>query len=98
MIIITGTIVAKPETLDELLKISLEHVRRSREEPGCVSHDVHVDAEKPARLFFFERWADRDAVTAHFAVRESRQFVKAVNELAAEPPVIQIYTAEPMSG
>ena len=95
MIIITGTILAGPETLEELLAISLEHVRRSRSEPGCLSHDVHIDAENPLRLFFFETWADRAAVEAHFAVPESRAFVKAANRLAAEPPIIQIYDAEP---
>jgi quinol monooxygenase YgiN len=98
MIIITGTILAKPDSFEELRTISLEHVQRSRTEPGCLSHDVHVDAENPLRLFFFERWADREAVSAHFAVRESREFVKAVSGLAAEQPVVQIYSAEAMSG
>ena len=94
VIIITGTIVASPETVDELRAISLEHVRRSRLEPGCLSHDVHVDAENPLRFFFFETWADQAAVNAHFAVPESRGFVKAVNRLAAEPASIRIYDAE----
>lgn len=95
MVIITGSIVASPEGFEELRSLSLEHVRRSRAEPGCLSHDVHVDAENPLRLFFFETWADRAAVGVHFAVAESRAFVKAAYRLAAEPPVIQIYDATP---
>ena len=79
--------------MEELLAISLEHVRRSRSEPGCLSHAVHVDAENPLRLFFFETWADRAAVGTHFAVPESRAFVKAVNRLSVEPAMIQIYDA-----
>lgn len=91
MIIITGSILARAESFDELRALSLEHVRRSRLEPGCLSHAVHVDVENPLRLVFLETWADRAAIAAHFAVPESRAFVKAVTPLAAEPPVIQVY-------
>ncbi|MEO8456906.1 MAG: putative quinol monooxygenase [Chloroflexota bacterium] len=94
MIIITGTILAKADNINELRAACLEHTRRSRTEPGCLSHDVFVDAENPLRLFFFEMWADQAAVTAHFAVPESRGIVKTLNALAAEPPVMRIYNAE----
>ena len=94
MIIITGSVLAKPETFDELRALCLEHTRRSRLEPGCLSHDVHVHAEDPLRLFFFETWADRAAVDAHFAVPESGAFVRAAVGLTAEAPSIAIYDAQ----
>jgi quinol monooxygenase YgiN len=96
MIIVTGSILAGPDSLDDLLALSLEHVRRSRAEPGCVSHAVHRDAENPLRLVFLEEWADRASLAAHFAVPESRDFVKAARELASEPPRINIYDASPL--
>ena len=94
MIIITGAIVARHDTFDELRAISLEHVHRSRLEPGCLSHAVHVDAEDPLRLFFYETWADRAAVATHFAVPESRAFVRAAGKLAAAQVGMQLYEAE----
>jgi quinol monooxygenase YgiN len=94
VIIITGAIVARTDTIDELRAISLEHVRRSRLEPGCLSHAVHIDAEDPLRLFFYETWADRAAVATHFAVPESGAFVRAAAKLAAEQVGIQLYEAE----
>ncbi|MEJ0044868.1 MAG: putative quinol monooxygenase [Rhodospirillales bacterium] len=94
MILITGAILARPETAAELRRLSLEHVHRSRAEPGCLSHDVHLDAENPLRLVFLERWADTDAVRTHFAVPASRAFARAAGGLAAEPPVMHIYQAE----
>lgn len=93
MILITGEVLARAETLDELISVSLEHVRRSRTEPGCMSHAVHVDVENPLRLVFVERWADRAAVSAHFAVPESGAFVRAATKLAVNPTSIQIYEA-----
>jgi quinol monooxygenase YgiN len=97
LIIIIGGARAWPETLDALLALSLEHVHRSRLEPGCLSHDVHIDAEDPLRLVFVEAWSDRDAVNAHFAVPESGAFVRAARELTQEAPHIHLYEATPVT-
>jgi quinol monooxygenase YgiN len=93
MIIVTGSIQAKAEYLDKLLALSLEHVRRSRTEPGCVSHAVHQDVENPLRLVFVEEWTDKEALAAHFLVPASREFVKIAMELATTPPLLNIYEA-----
>ena len=94
MILVTGSVKARPETLAEMLRLSLEHVRRSRLEPGCLLHSVHRDVEDPNRLVFIEHWADRDALMTHFRVPASGAFAKAAGDLAAEPPTLEIYDAE----
>ena len=96
MIIVTGSLRARPDAVEEVLRQSLEHVRRSRQEPGCLLHSVHRDVEDPDRLVFLEHWADHDALMAHFAVPASGEFVQAVSALVAEPPTIEIYRAEPL--
>jgi quinol monooxygenase YgiN len=93
MILVTGSVVARPDTLDEVRRLSLEHVNRSRSEPGCVSHAVHVDCENPLRLVFVEQWADRAVLLAHFAVPASRDFVRALQPLAAAASTIELYDA-----
>jgi len=93
MMIVTGSILARPETFDELLAASLEHVRRSRAEPGCISHAVHRDVEDEHRLVFFERWADRASLDDHFRVPASADFVRTVTRLAVQPPTMVIYEA-----
>jgi quinol monooxygenase YgiN len=94
MILVTGSILARADTFADVLKLSLEHVERSRAEPGCVSHDVHRDCQNPMRLFFFEQWADEDTLRAHFAVPESRGFVKSLRPLIVETTGTMIYRAE----
>ena len=93
MIVVTGSVLARQDTRDEILRFSLEHVHRSRREPGCLSHAVHSDCEDPLRLVFVERWADRNALLAHFAVPASRDFVKALQPLAATSTTLEIYDA-----
>jgi quinol monooxygenase YgiN len=94
VIIVTGSLRVRPGALDEAMRLCQEHVARSRAEPGCISHAVHRDADDPLRLFFFEEWADRAALDAHFAVPASQVFVEAVTPLASEPPRLTIYEAE----
>ena len=94
MIIVTGTIQARPETFEEARRLGLEHSRRSRAEPGCLSHDLHVDCEDPLKLVFVERWADAAALRAHFDVPDSVGFVRAVRGLAAARTQMAVYEAE----
>jgi quinol monooxygenase YgiN len=93
MIVVTGSVTARTDSFDEVRKLSLEHVRRSRTEPGCISHAVHVDCENPLRLVFFEQWADRAALLAHFAVPASRDFVRSLQALAESATTIELYEA-----
>lgn len=88
-----GAVVVKPDAVEDALALSRAHVARSRTEPGCVTHDVHVDAEHPQRLVFVERWADHPALMTHFAVSASNEFIEAITALAVEPPSIEIYEA-----
>jgi quinol monooxygenase YgiN len=94
MIIVTGTIQARADSIDELRRLSLEHVARSRAEPGCLEHGVAADVNDGLRLVFFERWVDRAALDAHFRVPASRAFAAKAGRLSAQPPQIRVYTAE----
>jgi quinol monooxygenase YgiN len=93
MIVVTGSVVARQDTFEEVRRLSLEHIRRSRGEPGCISHAVHIDCENPLRLVFIEQWADRAALLAHFAVPASRDFVRALQPLASAASTIELYDA-----
>jgi quinol monooxygenase YgiN len=98
MIVVTGSVTAREDSLGEISRLSLDHVHRSRGEPGCISHAVHVDCENPLRLVFVEQWADRAALLAHFAVPASRNFVRALQPLATAATTIEIYDATRLEG
>jgi quinol monooxygenase YgiN len=93
MIVVTGSVTAREDSLAEVRKLSLEHVHRSRVEPGCISHAVHIDCENPLRLVFIEQWADRAALLTHFGVPASRDFVRALQKLASAATTIELYEA-----
>ena len=91
MIVVLGSVTGRADGFDRLLEISLQHVRRSRTEAGCLSHEVSTDAENPMRLVFVERWADQVALDAHFAVPASLEFVRELQSLADGPPTMTVH-------
>jgi quinol monooxygenase YgiN len=95
VIIVVGKVTVRPDAADRALEVSLEHVHRSRAEPGCLVHSVHRDVEDPNTLVFLEQWEDDTALQTHFAVPESLEFVTALSELAAKPPSMDLYEASP---
>lgn len=93
MLIVTGAVIARPDNIDVLRQASIDHVHRSRGEDGCLVHSVHVDAENPLRLFFYEQWRDVAALKAHGAQPGSRDFLAAVREHAASTEPLAIFVA-----
>jgi len=91
MIIITGSMLARPDSIAEATQLGIEHSRRSRAESGCLAHNLHVDVENPLRLMFYEEWQDRAAVRAHFAVPDSVEFVRRYRKLADSRVPMKIY-------
>lgn len=94
MIIVLGAVKIRPGQLEAALELCLEHVRRSRAEPGCMAHSVHRDTEDDQILIFVEKWTDRKSLGAHFAVPASRGFVRDLKALCAEPPAMNMYEAD----
>lgn len=93
MIIVTGHVIARPDTQEAVEQLAVEHVLRSRAEPGCISHEVSRDVQQPLRFVFVERWESMAALQAHFRVEASRTFVQSMASLCQEPPQIDIYEA-----
>ena len=93
MIIVIGKITVNPARKDKALALCLEHVQRSRAEPGCLDHRVSIDCEDEAKMTFVEHWQDMAALKTHFAVKASQDFVKDLTACLTEPPEMKIYEA-----
>ncbi len=91
MIIVHGAVEIDPEHWEQAMELSLEHVERSRQEPGCISHAVHIDAENPNRLVFFEEWENMQALQTHFEVPASGEFVTNLQAMAVARPEMRIF-------
>jgi quinol monooxygenase YgiN len=94
MLIVTGSVEARPDTIGRILELGLTHVQRSRQEPGCLLHSIHRDVENDLRVVFIEQWESAEALKAHFGVPASGEFVSEASTLAQRPPEMSIFEAE----
>jgi quinol monooxygenase YgiN len=94
MIIVTGSVLTNAGNRVAIEAECVAHSCRSRVEPGCIAHNVHVDCEAPDRLVFVEKWTDAAALRTHFVVPDSGAFVRAITALSTETPQMQIYAAD----
>lgn len=91
MVIVTASLNLAPDQLEEALRMCVDHVHRSRAEPGCAAHAVSQDVEDPNHVFFVERWTDRAALEAHFLVPEGVAFSRALGAMTTSRTDIAIY-------
>ena len=96
MIVVIGSVQVKEGCLSQALELSVEHVVRSRSEPGCVSHQVSQDAQDPMQLLYVEKWSDQAALLQHFKVPESRTFARQIAGFSVRAPSMVVYSATPI--
>ena len=92
MISVTDHAVTAPETAERMRQLCVAHSARSRTEAGCVAHHVHVDGEDASRRVFLDDGADMEALKAHFALPESRKFIRTLWALSAAAGTMKIYS------
>jgi quinol monooxygenase YgiN len=93
MIIVMARVKVLSDKLDEAPSLSKQHVDRSRKEPGCFAHAVYKDLDQDDHLVFIEEWESQDALTRHFAVPASIDFVNTLISMAVGRPRFRLYTA-----
>jgi quinol monooxygenase YgiN len=69
----------KPEALEIVRPLYQELVALTRQEPLCISYDLHVDQKDPGHFVFIETWPDRAALDAHCATEHFRRLVPQIN-------------------
>jgi quinol monooxygenase YgiN len=88
---IIGTVVAKPETREELRAILTGFVDPTRAEEGCLNYDFHVDPEDPCIFMFYENWRSKDDLDRHLAMPHLAPLFSRLDELLARPVEIKNY-------
>lgn len=82
---IIGTVVAKPEKRDELMRILAAQVAPTRAEPGCINYDFHCDVSDPNTFVFYENFASKEALEEHLEKPHLKPLMDRLDELLAKP-------------
>lgn len=82
---VIGTVVAKPETREELQEILSGFVEPTRAEEGCINYDFHVDPTDPCVFMFYENWRTKDDLDRHLAMPHLQPLFGRLDDLVARP-------------
>ncbi|TPJ23356.1 putative quinol monooxygenase [Mesorhizobium sp. B2-8-3] len=86
---VIGTVIAKPETREELQEILSGFVEPTRAEDGCISYDFHVDPADPCVFMFYENWRSKDDLDRHLAMPHLKPLFDRLDQLLASPVEIR---------
>ena len=86
---IIGTVVAKPETREELQQILAAQVAPTRAEEGCLNYDFHADAEDPCVFVFYENWNTQQDLDEHLRKPHLKPLFDRQGELLSRPVEIR---------
>ncbi|MGO1297166.1 MAG: putative quinol monooxygenase [Vibrio sp.] len=64
-VILKGFILVADSQREEINLELINHLRLTREEPGCITFHVTQSAQNPARFDVYEEFVDRSAFDAH---------------------------------
>lgn len=76
---IIATIIIKEEYRDELEKVFHTVVDATREEPGCLSYNLHQDTKDSLKYVILEEWKDQVAIDSHNQSPHFLEFAKAID-------------------
>ncbi len=89
---VTALIKSKPENVEEL-KHALEIlVDGTRQEPGCISYDLHQSTTEPSTFVMLEEWKDSAALKAHQSMPHYLAFGTIAGALLLNSPDVLVTT------
>jgi quinol monooxygenase YgiN len=66
-VIVQGVFSVDPNERDRFVEASIEGMRRSRLEEGCLEYVIAADPVEPERAVLTERWASMEDLDRHLA-------------------------------
>ena len=80
---------------EALVRAELEKlVEPTRAEPGCIRYDLHEDAERPNRFFFYETWESRDLWQRHMNADHIAAYLAATDGAVERFDVSQLHRVD----
>ena len=72
---------AKPGKVQELRNLFVNMVTGSRNDPGCISYEVHEVEEDPSTFVLYEQWMSADFFASHLETPPLRELKAKADEL-----------------
>ena len=89
MVIVQGVFTVDPNERERFLEGSVDGMRSSRTEEGCLEYVIAADPLDPGRVILSERWESMDHLQQHLQV-QAAQRDDAVGDVSARPAPLNL--------
>jgi quinol monooxygenase YgiN len=97
-VIVQGTFSVDPAERDRFVETSMEAMRSSRQEEGCLEYVMAADPLDPERVVLSERWESMDHLQQHLA--QQRNATRGVDARpvprSVEITLFEVATSRPL--
>lgn len=69
----------KLDCIEHVMPLYRELVKRTKEEPLCVSYDLFINQKDPGHFIFVEEWPDRAALDVHCNTEHFKRLVPLID-------------------
>jgi quinol monooxygenase YgiN len=101
-VVVVATLVAKPDSEDEVGEMLAASIPDVHEEDGCILYALHRGAQDPATFVFVERWASADQLEVHARSPALQEALPRIAPLLTGPPqitpLIPVAAGDPAKG
>jgi quinol monooxygenase YgiN len=73
MVILQGVFTVNPDDREQFLQGSVEGMRSSRQEEGCLEYVIAADPIDPGRVVLSERWESSEHLQQHLQGQSTRR-------------------------
>jgi len=94
MIIVSVTIEVEPGAIEELKGAMSAVETATRAEAGCEDYTFSLELNDPGKVRVTERWANKEALVAHFGAAHMAEFQAAMGENPPKSVKAHFYEAE----
>ena len=88
LVTVVATFQARPGKEAALREALFSLIAPTRQEAGCVSYDMHVSADDPAKFLFYENWRSKEVLETHMRSPHLQKLIPRVEELCTAFPEI----------
>lgn len=87
---ITAQFFIKPECVDAFKAETVDLIKKTREEDGCISYNLYQSIENSTDFIFYENFKNQESINAHASSEHFKKFEKAFATLVSKDPIIAI--------
>ena len=87
IVILQGVFAVNPEDREQFVQASIEGMRSSRQEDGCLEYVIAADPLDPGRVVLSERWESTDHLNQHLQGQSAKRDDSAQDANARPTPL-----------